>query len=239
MSDEMPNPSPSKGGGKGLSKNLGPLPVWAWGVILAVIIVIYIWLGQSRSTGDGTTDPGTGGDGGSVDVDDAINGAFRIGGAYQDGGATGNGGKDDSADTNDAWSFRAVAALVAQGVSPLAAQQAIGLYLDGEKLTAAQAELVDKAVKKIGAPPVRVPTPDIPAPATPAKPTPTPMPAPNVKNPPKNTTKSKPYTVAKGDTWTKVARRVGITAADLRALNGKARAAAPALKLGQKIKVPA
>lgn len=237
MSDEMPNPSPSKGGGKGLSKNLGPLPVWAWGVILAVIIVIYIWLGQSRSTGDGTTDPGTGGDGGSVD--DAINGAFRIGGAYQDGGATGNGGKDDSADTNDAWSFRAVAALVAQGVSPLAAQQAIGLYLDGEKLTAAQAELVDKAVKKIGAPPVRVPTPDIPAPATPAKPTPTPMPAPNVKNPPKNTTKSKPYTVAKGDTWTKVARRVGITAADLRALNGKARAAAPALKLGQKIKVPA
>ena len=220
MSDDMPTPPASpKGGGKGLKKNLGPLPVWAWGVILAIIIVVYIWLGQSRGATGGDDTPAE--DTGDA-TRDAIDGAFRIGGAYT-GDNSGNGGKDDSADTNDAWSFRAVAALVSKGKLPLAAQQAIYLYLDGETLTAAQQALVDEAIKLIGAPPERPPTPKLPTPPKPATP---------IRTPTKTVIT---YTAVKGDTLVGVARRYKMSKTRILALN-KLKAIRK-LKVGEKIKV--
>ena len=142
-----------------LKKNLGPLPVWAWGVILGALIAAYIWFGHSRS-GDSADEDSTAAPN-SNSLGDAIDGAFRIGGAWN-GNYGGEGdSKDDSMDTNAAWGFRAVASLVSDGVSPIAAQQAIGNYLDGEALTTEQSALVDKAIRAIGQPPNRPDTPKV------------------------------------------------------------------------------
>ena len=147
-----------------LKKNLGPLPVWAWGVILGALIAAYIWFGNSKSSEPESNDTG---ESSGKGVGDAIDGAFRIGGAWN-GNYGGEGdSKDDSMDTNVAWGFRAVAALVSDGISPIAAQQAIGNYLDGEALTADQGALVDKAIRAIGQPPNRPSTPKVDTPETP------------------------------------------------------------------------
>ena len=148
-----------------LKKNLGPLPVWAWGVILGALIAAYIWFGHSRS-GDSADEDSTAAPN-SNSLGDAIDGAFRIGGVWN-GNSGGEGDtNDDSMDTNAAWGFRAVASLVSDGVSPIAAQQAIGNYLDGEALTTEQSALVDKAIRAIGQPPNRPDTPKVDTPETP------------------------------------------------------------------------
>ena len=137
-----------------VKERLGPFPVWVWGAALGVIIVAYVWW-TGRDTGsasDTSTDSGDG-DGTTSAISDAIDGAFKWSGANP----TGNDESvDEPVDSNTAWGIRAVAALVGKGVSPLAAQTAIGRYLAEDELTDAQQQLVNNAIVAIGQPPVPV-----------------------------------------------------------------------------------
>ena len=143
-----------------LTQDAGPLPVWVWGVGIGVIAVAYIWWTGRDSGTTAVESAGSTVASGSDAVFDAIDGAFKP-------GTSGSASVGDEApteiDTNVAWGFRAVSYLVGQGVAPVTAQVAIGKYLAEEKLTDADAVLVNRAVAGIGAPPtpirVNVPTP--------------------------------------------------------------------------------
>lgn len=124
-----------------------------------------------------------------------------------------------AAETNQTWETKAEQALVGQGHSPLDVQRALEKYFAGVTLTAAEGDLVNKAVATFGLPPqgiVNVPdvTPKPPPPSTPT-PTPTPKPVPKpVPHPtPKPTSHPAPspfkatYTIERGDTLTSIARR--------------------------------
>lgn len=141
---------------------LGPLPVWAWGAIIGVIVIAYVWFsGRTDESPDAETETAATPTP-TIGLGDAIDGAFLPG------TANGGGGRDtdipESVDTNTAWGFRAVAALIGKGTAPLTAQAAISKYLDETTLTAAEGALVNTAIGLVGQPPESVGIPKVSAP---------------------------------------------------------------------------
>lgn len=153
---------------------LGPLPVWAWGLLGGGAVAGYFWLNKLRdNNGVEVTD--------SADAKGGYDQAFTLPGGsdlldwgYRPSGVTGGSVTPEtpqSLDTNTAWAARAIAALVAKGVSPIAAQAALNRYLSGEEITPEQGRLVDQAIKEIGAPPDATQIPNITTPVVEDKPT--------------------------------------------------------------------
>lgn len=142
--------------GSNLTKKMGPFPVWVWGVLIGGAFVIWYWVSQ-RDLGSGElptedTEVGTvappSGDFDTVPVMPPSDGV-----------------QDEA--TNLEWSVQALNSVTGTGVSLIAAQTAISKYLNGEKLTSAEAAIIDKVLGKIGPPPEGVSTPDIPKPPKP------------------------------------------------------------------------
>lgn len=130
-----------------LSKKLGPLPVGGWLAVGAGgIYVGRIWSGRTARPAAATP----------------------LGGVAVD-GAVAPGGTDVAADTNDAWSRRVIAALIAEGVEPTAAQRAIVNFLNGYPLTLSESLIVDRALLIGGVPPEGVPPASIESDTTPTQ----------------------------------------------------------------------
>ena len=151
-----------------LSQKAGPLPVWVWGVGIGVVAVAYIWW-SGREQGIVAPDETTAaaaGSSGDRGVYDAIDGAFQPS-APAGSVSIPSLESPGEIDNNNAWSFRAVAYLVGQGIAPVTAQIAINNYIEEKQLTDAQSKLVNQAITGIGAPPVRVSieTPSVTTPA--------------------------------------------------------------------------
>ncbi len=151
-----------------LSQKAGPLPVWVWGVGIGVVAVAYIWWsGREQGTvAPDETTAAAAGSSGNRGVYDAIDGAFQ---PSAPAGSVSIPSLESlgEIDNNNAWSFRAVAYLVGQGIAPVTAQIAINNYIEEKQLTDAQSKLVNQAITGIGAPPVRVSieTPSVTTPA--------------------------------------------------------------------------
>lgn len=133
--------------------NIGPLPIWAWGLIFGGAVVAYMYWSQAKDSNGETISTDTA-DGYNASTDssgdgyDAIEGAFRTSGAYPSTLATRE--VTESTDTNSAWLIRAVDYLIGSGTSPIQAQSAVQKYLEGESLTSAETDLVNKAIKGVG-----------------------------------------------------------------------------------------
>ena len=151
-----------------LSQKAGPLPVWVWGVGIGVVAVAYIWWSgrEQGTTAPDETTAAAAGSSGDRGVYDAIDGAFQPS-APAGSVSIPSLESPGEIDNNNAWSFRAVAYLVGQGIAPVTAQIAINNYIEEKQLTDAQSKLVNQAITGIGAPPVRVSieTPSVTRPA--------------------------------------------------------------------------
>lgn len=133
-----------------LQEKAGPFPVWVWGAAIGLVMVAVIWWQGRGDSGSSDVSAVEDAADSTGDVYDAIDGFFR---SSAPGSAIGINDTPESVDTNVAWGARAIAHLIGKGTAPLTAQQAIFSYLDGETLTATQAELVNEAIKGIGQPP--------------------------------------------------------------------------------------
>lgn len=145
--------------GENLTQKMGPFPVWVWGVLIGGAFVVWYWVAQ-RDLGSGelpTEDTGT-------DTVATPSGDFATVPVMPP-----SDGVQDEA-TNLEWSVQALNAVTGTGTSLIAAQAAISKYLNGDKLTNAEAGIINKVLQKIGPPPEGVSTPDLPTP-TPEKPT--------------------------------------------------------------------
>lgn len=138
-----------------LKTKIGPLPAWVW---LAVFAAIWWYFQHKDSAGAGTagqqTDPA-----GNTGVIDPETGyvygspediAARNANQGSGGGGSGGGGGYSS---NAAWGVAAVNYLVARGIEPTEATNAIDRYLSGGKLTEKEQADVNLAIEGIGAPP--------------------------------------------------------------------------------------
>lgn len=148
------------------TRKLGPLPVWGWGAIIGGAFIAWYWYSNAglESTGSGEEEsgvgqtPGPSGDFSTVpvlpeDTDPVV---------------------DEN--TNAEWLVQAVKN-APPGASILAVQAALEKYLNGTKLTAAEGQIVDAIVRKVGLPPQGTAGPPVvgtPKP-TPEKPTPEPQ----------------------------------------------------------------
>lgn len=154
---------------KFLKQKAGPLPVWVW---LAAFAAIW-WYYQRQNSGGSAAAAASGNTGVGYGIDAAGNSGYidpetgyvygsaediaslqqqgtLAGNTYSGGSSSsGTGGYADDA----AWSEAAINYLVARGVDPATANQAITLYLAGQNLTAEQQADVNLAIQGIGAPP--------------------------------------------------------------------------------------
>lgn len=145
-----------------LTAEIGPLPVWAWGIAIAGGLGVG-WLIQrsmAESGAEGAGEPSEPGD----DLP-ATQGPIGLPGGPGTAGAgpilpeeqIGGGGPTN----NPEWRAAGVDFLIAQGVAGTTADAALGRYLGGQELTAAQAELVDQVLAELGSPPDGAPSPQV------------------------------------------------------------------------------
>lgn len=124
------------------TRKLGPLPVWGWGAIIGGAFIAWYWYSNAglESAGSGEEESGVGqvlapsGDFSTVpvlpeDTEPVV---------------------DEN--TNAEWLVQAVKN-APPGASILAVQAALEKYLNGTNLTAAEGQIVDAIVRKIGLPP--------------------------------------------------------------------------------------
>lgn len=155
---EQPGGHPHPHGG-GLGEKVGPLPLKGWLIALGVVVV-GAWYLRKRAAGSATA-ASAGAATPATAADSTLPGAGNLAGstpAYVD--TTGNGNQLGAGLTNNDWLTKAEQALVGQGATPYAVDQALQAYLTGQQLTAAQQALFDKAVQTVG--PVPVPVPAMP-----------------------------------------------------------------------------
>jgi hypothetical protein len=151
-----------------LRQKAGPLPVWAW---LAGFAVIWWYYQRQNSAGSaanaassttgtgygtdpagntGYIDPETGYVYGSAEDIAALQSENELA-SNTDASSSGSGTGTYTDD--NAWAEAAINYLVARGVDPTTANQAITLYLSGQNLTTEQQADVNLAIQGIGAPP--------------------------------------------------------------------------------------
>ena len=176
------------------TKKLGPLPMWL--IILGGIALLYYYESRKKAGSSATatganqqTDPA--GNIGSIDPatgyvygtpEDtaalASNNA-GTGGAATGTTGTGAGGGASTYVDNNAWASAAINALVARGIDPTSANEAITEYLAGQALTSQQQADISMAIDSVGSPPT-LPGPVGNPPVTQPGPPSTTLPAPPV-----------------------------------------------------------
>lgn len=152
-----------------LQRQVGPLPLWAW--LLAVgggVGLAYVGRrsGVLGSSSRSTPAP--------VVVEPDLPASGRSGAIVLPGGTLVDDGGPATPSTNDEWRAAALRRLTSEGMGAFAVDQALGRYLQGLPLTAAQRNIVDRSLLVIGPPPDGAPVspPDVPVddpddPATP------------------------------------------------------------------------
>jgi hypothetical protein len=147
----------AKGGMDFLTKKVGPMPLGVW--LLAGLAIWYYISKKNAAASTGTSavptvteavDPNTG-----VPYSQEI-GAYgqQVSDLQAQSTTAGSGSTTAGQFTdNNSWSVAAINFLVAQGVDPSQANQAITLYLSGQTLTTQQQADVNLAIQAIGAPP--------------------------------------------------------------------------------------
>lgn len=135
-----------------LKAKIGPFPAYVWGGIIGLVIVGYLYTRSSKAKITGASP--------SPAASNPLDGAFTPGTTSGGGGGGGSTSNPSGSLINNAvWLTQGVAYLTGRGNSPLAAQQALGRYLNGETLSAADAALVNVWIVKQGTPPESVMTP--------------------------------------------------------------------------------
>ncbi|HEY1706418.1 MAG TPA: PASTA domain-containing protein [Trebonia sp.] len=152
-----------------LKQKAGPLPVWVW---LAGFAVIWWYYERQNSSSTGAASAASSTTGTGYGTDPAGNSGYidpetgYVYGSAEDiaalqsegelasntdasGGSSGTGTYTD----DNAWAEAAINYLVARGVDPTTANQAITLYLAGQNLTTEQQADINLAIQGIGAPP--------------------------------------------------------------------------------------
>lgn len=149
----------AKAGGHGLSKKLGPLPIWAWAAVVIGSYLLFHYL-RSRNSGGSTVPSGT---------VQAGNGAAPIGGLqigpggqiYDPttgsivGSITGAGGQGTGPNTTTAqgWLAAAQTALQGLGLDNNTINGALNDYAAGSPLPPAEYNIIQEAIKIVGAAP--------------------------------------------------------------------------------------
>lgn len=166
-SPSSPSSTGSKGGKFGfLTRKVGPLPLGVW---LAAAVLIFLYMQHRNKAGGGqqtdpagnvgTIDPQTGYVYGSPEDKAALGSSGGGGGG---GDNTSGGGGDTTAGkyaTNAEWERAAINYLVARGVDPTAANEAITSWLSSQQLTPEQQADVNLAIQGLGTGPPDPPGP--------------------------------------------------------------------------------
>jgi hypothetical protein len=158
-----------------LTKKVGPLPVGVW-LLMAAAVLLYLERKKAATAAGtasavpnqqtdpagniGTIDPATGYVYGTPEDLAALtaNNAGSTSGGTSAGGSSTSGGQTYA--DNNAWGIAAVNFLVADGIDPTTANQAVQQYLSSQTLTTQQQADVNLAIIGIG------PPPDLPGPTT-------------------------------------------------------------------------
>lgn len=135
----------------------------------AAVIVVYAWWRQKQTastSSEAAMDSAYSGDG-YVTQASAGDPSFWTGGGSSSNSSTADSSGLPVLATNAAWMQYAVEQLAGAGTDPVAAQLALGKYLDRQALTAAEQDIVRRAIGLANSPPVGtfVVTPAIEAPA--------------------------------------------------------------------------
>ena len=133
-----------------LKAKIGPLPAYVWGGLIGLVLVGYLYMRSSKAKVAGATPVSPAGS-------NPLDGAFTPGTTSGGGGALSN--PSGSLINNAVWLTQGVAYLTGKGNSPLAAQQALSRYLNGDTLSSTDSALVNVWVAKQGTPPEGNPTP--------------------------------------------------------------------------------
>lgn len=154
-----------------LNKRVAGVPVYVFGLVGAVLLGVVAWRmkGSSAPASAGDTSADSAGAGTSTGASDGS--AFDVRNPIFVSNPLPVQNVPDSqpADTNDAWSRRAIEWLVSNGKAPEeAARVAIQQYLDGAVLTVSQNDLKNLAVKQFGLPPDLPTGGGVDVPSTPA-----------------------------------------------------------------------
>lgn len=159
-----------------LSRRIGPFTVGVWLLIVAAGLALGL---IARRFMDGLDSPADG-DLEAGPIERSVvwaSDAFATQGAIVPmNGGTAYGGSAGSGDlTNDQWARDAIRHLVNHGVDPVLADKAIRKYVQGDELTAEEAQIVGRAITEVGVPPRSLPAMKVAAqPATvPPAPSPT------------------------------------------------------------------
>lgn len=151
--------SPLGAVGGALSREVGGLPVGVWGLIAAGGLV----LGRKFAGGDLFGGGGAPAPAGVPFIDPNSTGYTATG----ETATTTSPATVPQITDNAAWRRAAVDYLTARQIAYVDAERAIGRYLTGDVLTAADVATVNTAVRGIGSPPDAPPTPTPVTPATP------------------------------------------------------------------------
>ena len=147
---------------------MGGLPVWVWALILGLILVAGMYWYRARGV---VVAAPAGGATGTGALDSLIGGGGTVGSPSSAVGGDTSSGSDFV--SNATWLAQGMALLIGQGMSPIAAQQALEHYINGDPLTPAEADGVNRVVAAKGIPPQgTTATPSLVSetPATPATP---------------------------------------------------------------------
>ena len=231
-----------------LTRKLGPLPVWAWGVLLgAVVVGFMIW----QNNAIGNAESGTAAVDATNDADPEVSGT-QLTPAGTTVGDTGD--VESSYASNLLWESAVIAYLSPKGYSPLKIQVALEKYFNGKTLTAADQKIVNAAVAYAGLPPdgvesaVKLETPTGPAGALVIKkpigkrPTDAPKALGTGMAKPQAATKSRSYTVKRGDTLSAIAKKFyghSTPAIWQKIASANGLANANVIRPGQKLTIPA
>lgn len=165
-------------GGHGLTKKLGPLPIWAWAAVLVGSYLLYHYLkNRNSNTGAVSTVGGT-----ATGSNNAPVGGLQIGPAGQIydpttgtivGSVGGTTSTSTGSNTNTAqgWLAAAQTALQGLGLDNNTINSALNNYVAGQPLQQSEYNIVEEAIKIIGAAPAALGNPalaPVPAPGTPA-----------------------------------------------------------------------
>lgn len=181
----------AKAGGSGLQKKLGPLPIWAWAAVVVGTYLLYHYL-KSRNSAASAAGSAVGGTVAGGNNAPGLGYQIGPGGQIYDpttgtvlgtlSGTTPNTGSDTT--TPQGWLAAAQSALQGLGLDNNTINGALNDYVAGNPLPQSEYNIVQEALKIVGAAPSSLGNPSLaPPPVTPTAP-PSPTPAPTSTNNP-------------------------------------------------------
>lgn len=139
---EAPERPAAGGGGSGLQKRIGPFPAWVW---LVGVGGVGLWMYRRRAAANAQPATDTLSAGAPLDTSGGSSGQISSPSSLA------------STQTLDQWRTNAFNALVAHGVSPALAEQALSNFLNENALGPLQSGAISKALGLVGPPPENLP----------------------------------------------------------------------------------